>query len=131
VEDRASDAAAGAGTTSGLAADGVDNETNEVQDVFMEQQSYLYVTIELSEPLFPLPDASTFKQSGAELVSKYPEVQKFPSSRDSITEFEDSINFIVQQIGAEYNKMNIEEEKNTGSTTNLAKQPTQIALQKQ
>ena len=61
------------------------------------------------------------KADGRGLTSKYPATVKFPSSRQAISEFEDALHFIVQQIGAEYLKMNQEEEKQTQSATSLLK----------
>ena len=69
------------------------------------------MTLEVSEPLYPQPDFNVIKADGRSLTNKYPEVAKFPSSRQAISEFEDALHFIVQQIGAEYQKMNQEEEK--------------------
>ena len=66
-----------------------------LQDIFMEQQTYVYLTIELSEPLYPQPDFNVIKANGRSLTDKYPEVPKFPSSRQAISEFEDALNFIV------------------------------------
>ena len=54
---------------------------------------------------------------------------KFPSSRQAIREYEEALNFVVQQIGAEYMKMNIEEEKQTQSTTSLLKAQTTLIQQ--
>jgi len=65
-------------------------------DIFMENQTYVYVTVQLSEPLYPLPDYNIVKANAAGLTDKYPEVTKFPSSREAISEFEDALNFIVQ-----------------------------------
>jgi len=59
----------------------------------------------------PTPDYNVIKADGRGLTDKYPQVAKFPSSRLAITEYEDALQFIVQQIGAEYMKMNQEEEK--------------------
>lgn len=98
-------------------------------DIFMEQQTYVYLTIELSEPLYPQPDFNVIKANGRSLTDKYPTVGKFPSSRQAISEFEDALNFIVQQIGAEYLKMNQEEEKQTQSTTSLLKAQTTLVMQ--
>ena len=89
----------------------------------------MYITIDLSEAIFPLPDSNVIKESGEALVEQYPEVNQFPSTRDAIKEFEDAIHFMVQQIGAEYTKMYAEEEKQTGSTTSLNKQVTNLAVQ--
>ena len=70
------------------------------------------------------------KADGRSLTNKYPEVAKFPSSRQAISEFEDALHFIVQQIGAEYQKMNQEEEKqNQQSTTSLLKAQTTLVMQ--
>jgi len=77
----------------------------------MEQQTYAYVTIEVSEALYPQPDFNVIKANVRGLTDKYPEVAKFPSSRQAIDEYERALHFIVQQIGAEYLKMNSEEEK--------------------
>ena len=63
------------------------------------------------------------------LTDKYPKVPKFPSSRQAIREYEEALNFVVQQIGAEYMKMNIEEEKQTQSTTSLLKAQTTLIQQ--
>ena len=100
-----------------------------MQDIFMEQQTYIYLTIELSEPLYPQPDFNVIKANGRGLTDKYPEVNKFPSSRQAISEFEGALQFIVQQIGAEYLKMNVEEEKQTQSTTSLLKAQTTLVMQ--
>ena len=82
-----------------------------VQDIFMDQQTYVYITIDLSEPLYPEPDFNIIKGDVAGVTDKYPQVAKFPSSRQAIKEFEEALNFVVQQISAEYTKMNAEEEK--------------------
>lgn len=105
-------------------------DATSLQDVFMEQQTYAYLTLELSEPLYPQPDFNVIKADGRSLTNKYPEVAKFPSSRQAISEFEDALHFIVQQIGAEYQKMNQEEEKqNQQSTTSLLKAQTTLVMQ--
>ena len=43
-----------------------------------------------------MPDYNVIKADGQGLTSKYPEVVKFPSSRQAIHEYEDALNFIVQ-----------------------------------
>ena len=61
--------------------------------------------------MYPNPDHTVIKADSRAITSKYAEVKKFPSSRQAILEYENAMNFIVQQIGAEYMKMNQEEEK--------------------
>ncbi len=95
----------------------------------MDQQTYAYITVELSEALLSEPDYNVIKADGRGLTDKYPGVQKFPSSRQAISEYEDALQFIVQQIGAEYMKMNQEEEKQTQSTTSLLKAQTTLIMQ--
>jgi hypothetical protein len=79
------------------AQDGLDqSEQFSLQDIFMDHQTYAYLTIELSESLYPQADYNIIKADGRSLTEKYPEVNKFPSSRQAITEFEDALHFIVQ-----------------------------------
>ena len=44
-------------------------EQISIQDVFMEQQTYVYLTIEVSEPLYPQPN---FGANVSSLTNKYP-----------------------------------------------------------
>ena len=105
------------------------DETTGLQDIFGEQQSYILLSVELDEPLYPYPDSNVIKSDGKALTENYPENPKFPSTRDAISEFENAINFIVQQIGNEYSKYNQEEEKTLNqSTTSLMKQTTFLSV---
>jgi len=61
----------------------------------MDQQTYVHLTIELSEPLYPTPDFNVIKADVGGLTDKYPSVSKFPSSRQAISEFEEALNFVV------------------------------------
>ena len=71
-----------------------DESVNQV-DIFQESQSYIYMTIELSEPIYPTPDFSIIKGDGSDLLAKYGQAPKFPSSRDAIQEFTSAVNFVV------------------------------------
>ena len=64
------------------------------------------MTISLNEPLYPTPDTEIIKADGSALTEKYEMPPKFPGTRDAIQEFEDAINYLVLQIGAEYEKAN-------------------------
>ena len=57
----------------------------------MEQQTYVYMTVELSEALYPNPDYTIIKADSRDLTKKYAEVNKFPSSRQAIEEYESAI----------------------------------------
>ena len=103
--------------------DGTESQIGEkdAADLFQECQSYIHMTIELNEALYPLPSPEFIKPDGSALTEKYETPLKFPSTRDAISEFEDAINFLVLQIGAEYEKANLEVEQPTTSTPNLLK----------
>lgn len=60
------------------------SEQNSALDIFMEQQTYVYITIDLSEALYPTPDYTIIKGDSRALTNKYAEVNKFPSSRQAI-----------------------------------------------
>ena len=62
----------------------------------MDQQTYVYLTVEVSESLYPLPDYNVIKADVGGLTDKYPKVPKFPSSRQAIREHEEALNFVVQ-----------------------------------
>jgi hypothetical protein len=73
-----------------------DGETNpEIHDMFGENQSYLYLTVDLSEALYPEPDSKCIKESGADLVQDFPPAEKFPSTRDAIDDFEKTVRMVV------------------------------------
>jgi hypothetical protein len=89
----------------------------DVDDIFNTSQTYVYVTIELSEAIFPEPDNKTIRSNAGDLVKAFDNQNKFPSSNDAISEFESAINFVVLQVAAEYQKANtVEETKNSSST---------------
>ena len=67
-----------------------------MHDIFMEQQTYAYLSIEISEALYPQPDYNMIKADGRSLTDKFGDAPKFPSSRQAIEEYEDALNFIVQ-----------------------------------
>ena len=90
-------------------------------DLFGDAQAYVHLTIQLSEPLYPFPNNEFIKADGSALTEKYEAPPKFPSTRDAIQEFDDAINFLVQQIGAEYEKANLDAEQPTTSTPSLLK----------
>jgi tetratricopeptide (TPR) repeat protein len=90
-------------------------------DLFQEGQSYVYLTVTLGEPLYPSPKDDLIKADASALLDKYDTPPTFPSTRDAIREFEDAINFLVQQIGAEYEKANLDADQPTTSTPNLLK----------
>ena len=58
-------------------------------------QTYVHLTISLSEPIYPLPDNEIIKADGSALTEKYEIPPKFPGPRDAIQEFEDAINYLV------------------------------------
>ena len=58
-------------------------------------QTYVHLTISLSEPIYPLPDSEIIKADGSALTEKYEIPPKFPGPRDAIQEFEDAINYLV------------------------------------
>jgi hypothetical protein len=95
-------------------------------DIFQANQTYVYITIELSEPIFPLPDGKTIRNNANDLVKPYDVAQKFPSSMDAINEFQSAINFIVLQVAAEYQKSNAAEEVKQPSPSQLGRNSTMI-----
>ena len=81
---------------------GRDSTHPEAEDIFQACQTYVYVTIELSEPIFPQPDKRAIRSDANDLVRQYDYPTQFPSSRDAINEFKSAINYVVLQIAAEY-----------------------------
>ena len=84
----------------------VDQSVAESEDIFVNSQTYVYVTIELSEPIFPLPEKHTIRNDATDLVRDYEDPPRFPSSQDAINEFQSAINYVVLQVAAEYQKVN-------------------------
>jgi len=84
----------------------VTNEALEQDDIFAANQTYVYITIELSEPIYPLPEKNTIRNDASDLVREYEDPLRFPSSQDAINEFQSAINYVINQVAAEYQKVN-------------------------
>lgn len=88
----------------------------EGEDIFSQAQTYVYVTIELSEPIYPLPDPKLIRSDANDLLKAFEDHPKFPSTQDAIGEFQTAINYIVVQVAAEYQRANqVEEVKQQAS----------------
>lgn len=48
------------------------DQQTSLHDVFMEQQTYAYITVELTDALLPMPDYNVIKADGRGLTDKYP-----------------------------------------------------------
>lgn len=98
----------------------------DLEDIFNQSQTYVYVTLELSEPIFPLPDSKTIRSDAKDLVKPYDNQPKFPSSSDAIDEFQSAIAFVVLQVAAEYQKANSSEESSAKNSSPLGRNSTMI-----
>lgn len=85
----------------------------------------MYLTIELSEPIFPELGAQTTNIKP--LVSKLQGITRAPGARDAIEEYNETISYIVRQVALEYSKNFSEEEKAKQSNNNLSKTITNQA----
>ena len=74
-----------------------DNSQGEsvLEDPFLATQTYVYLTLSLSEPLYPVPDANIIKDSGTSLLAKFGASPEFPSSLDAVKDFDDTVLFVV------------------------------------
>ena len=88
--------------------DGAPSSAQEVEDIYSPCQSYVYLTINLSEPLFPEPSA--VKTDSSNLLLKFKDPKKFPGTKDAIATYESAIKYIVGQVGQEYQKMSLEDD---------------------
>lgn len=70
---------------------------SEVEDIYTPCQTYIYLTLNLNEPLYPEPTQVKTDTTG--LLQKFKEPKKFPSSKDAIATYESAIKYIVNQVG--------------------------------
>ena len=64
-------------------------------DPFEATSTYAYVTLTLSEPIYPVPDTNIIKDNGASLLAKFGASPEFPSSLDAVKDFDMAVCFIV------------------------------------
>jgi len=74
----------------------------EVEDIYAPCQTYIYLTLNLSEPLYP--DPQNVKTDTQSLLIKFKDPKRFPSTKDAIATYESAIRHIVSQVGQEYAK---------------------------
>lgn len=65
----------------------------EPEDIYSPCQTYIYLTINLDEPLYPEPSA--IKTDSADLLPKFKEPKKYPGTKDAIATYESAIKYIV------------------------------------
>ena len=81
------------------------------EDPFEATQTYVYLTLELSDPLYPVPDTNIIKDNGVSLLAKFGASPEFPSSLDAVKDFDMAVCFVVESVGVEYSKFVTEDEK--------------------
>lgn len=64
-----------------------------MEDIYTPCQSYIYITVNLSEPLFPEP--VSVKTDSSSLLLKFKEPKKFPGTKDAIATYESAVKYIV------------------------------------
>jgi hypothetical protein len=84
----------------------------EVEDIYAPCQTYVYLTLNLNEPLYP--DPQHVKTDTSSLLLKFKDPKRFPSTKDAIATYEAAIRHIVSQVGQEYAKK-VQEEDNTSA----------------
>ena len=89
--------AIGAATSSmdQLTVDQASKDESVLEDPFEATQTYVYITLDLSEPLYPVPDSNIIKDSGTSLLAKFGASPEFPSSLDAVKDFDDTVLFVV------------------------------------
>jgi hypothetical protein len=101
----------GMGTNSSLQLHSNDSQpgtAHEVEDIYQATQTYLYITITISDPLYPEP--TLIKSDTASLLLKFKDPKKFPGTNDAIATYESAIKYIVCQVGQEYAKKQSEDD---------------------
>lgn len=86
----------------------------EVEDIYTPCQTYVYLTVNLSEALYPEP--TQVKTDTSSLLLKFKEPKKNPGTKDAIATYESAIKYIVSQVGQEYAKK--AQEDDGGAPTN-------------
>lgn len=74
----------------------------EIEDIYSPCQSYVYLTLNLSEALYPEP--TQVKTDSSSLLLKFKDPKKNPGTKDAIATYEAAIKYIVSQVGQEYAK---------------------------
>jgi hypothetical protein len=100
--------------------------SEQPEDIYAPCQTYIYLTLNLNEPLFP--EANAVKTDSQSLTQKFKDPKKNPSTKDAIATYESAIKYIVSQVGQEYAKKVQEEDSGAANSKNQPSSKGQTAF---